>query len=357
MSLLSLLKAARSQPNETLSIAARSLSSAIRMSALKMVSLVGAAGLLAAVPSSAQQLKDLVPKQAPAEATQRNGGADYSYRNSYDSVLAVRIIEDDDNSKRRQASEAAADRYQQRELDAQRQSVQAGLAQAVFGFLGIILLFLTLVYTARAANAARRSADQAGVALDLTITAANAATRSADAAERAISSSQDQFNASSRPWVMVQPKVGIALHSIAPDITGQREPTDLMLFYAEIRNIGQTPATNAQVRTALSIVEDPTMEPVFDLEDWSTVPGGVIAPSQDAQAGRRFMSEADANAVYGKTKAAYFLTEILYDIPGMSKKGHTISSSRLHLHTDFTAIIGGNMSGVILIAQKITDMV
>ncbi|MGE6693366.1 hypothetical protein ACQKE8_13085 [Sphingobium limneticum] len=311
-----------------------SLASPAKLNAIKLALL-----LVVATTSGASAAPDTKrpSNQTPAQQSERQGSPQQNHSRAYQTapkVVGVNDKEDaDGNSTREQ--EAAARQKEERQF---RQSeARLSVWQTVFSFLGTIFLLLTLVYTARAANAAKNSANHAGLALEHTVTAADAAGRSAGAAEAALAQAREQFAHSNRPWLSIDIEK-IAVRSVGT------EGFPAVQLVPNVVNIGSTPATDVLIHTVYTTNVDKIKEPIVSSEPPQ---GGhiIIPPGLTASGGIIMIKKQDYDLLRDKKATLDVRITVTYTAPLIDQQRTTVFVGRFLPVSSFDAFIANPAEG------------
>ncbi|CDX60832.1 exported hypothetical protein [Mesorhizobium plurifarium] len=196
--------------------------------------------MVLATHASAEEPQRVTGKR-PNITDNTQGRADADQDNAPKFALPVVVVESPDQARHTAEREAKSDEHDAKDLDAQERGADAAergadaterqvkpaIAQAIFGFLGMLLLVVTVVYT---------------------IKATKAATIAANAAIQANKDSRDMFSEENRPWLIFdRPSVSV-------------DASDGMLniyFSVNVENIGKTPATDAVLHLDLTFTSLP----------------------------------------------------------------------------------------------------
>lgn len=313
------------------------------------------ATLLILVGSSTAAESVETTRNAPTEQAQRNSTEEARSHQSADAPLRLTTIDEDEQSASSRARDEAAQKDREENREAQRLASRLGVAQAGFALAGMFLLFLTLVYTARSANAAKKSADAAAAALSHTVIAADAAAKSSGTAEKALLLSSEQFALTRRPYIAIEPAWGLATNCSfgPPDNPGR--PADYFVCQGMYKNIGQTPATGVRLLIELQVIPK-SDEPTWKVKSPVDGPKAILFPEQTGKSDPVFISGADYTKVLNGKSKAIVKFEVKYTSPETMTQHGTLSFYQLTFATTFSEYVAGNYTGVMAGALAGADM-
>jgi hypothetical protein len=209
----------------------------------------------------------------PAEASGRYGEGNQSRDGAGNAERPATRVQQRDQPAGRDAAEQRAESYEREQLAlaarstaAAEQQARAGLVQGWLGGAAALLLFITLWYTRRTAQEAKRSADAALNAVVHAGTSAQASVRSAEAAENATERAAESVAIAARGLVVAEQSYAEAARqgrvSLRPmlwlhDFGRALDKHVLMeeydyegpafLVLPVVKNTGRTPARNVRI--------------------------------------------------------------------------------------------------------------
>ncbi|RWD79485.1 hypothetical protein [Mesorhizobium sp.] len=217
------------------------------------------------------------------------------------SGLPVTIVETPEQSSHSSEREAASDKHDAVDLKAQERAADAAAESAAsadrqeylarwqlgLSAFGVVSLIVTIIYSIRATNAA---------------------VRSADLAERAIVAAEEMGHRELRAYVDVA------------ESRFEGGPFD-PLIVVSVKNFGQTPAKDLQVRTVFDVGREPLPEPVLP-EAWRPATGIPLAPGNEWTFRYQYVVQRALDAEGGEPMAR-ITGEVKYiDVTGEKRETH-----------------------------------
>lgn len=217
------------------------------------------------------------------------------------SGLPVTIVETPEQSSHSSEREAVSDKHDAADLNAQNRAADAATESAAtadrqeelarwqlgISAFGVVALIVTIFYSIRATNAAIRSADLA---------------------EKAIVAAEEMGHRQLRAYIDVA------------ESRFEGGPFDPVIVIS-VKNFGQTPAKDLQVRTVFDVGREPLAEPVLP-EVWRPPTGIPLAPGNEWTFRYQYVVQRALDAEGGKPIARVTGQVKYLDVTGEKRETH-----------------------------------
>lgn len=309
--------------------------------------------------------------RSPNEQRHPDGRTNQGRDGAKDPTLRVSLIEQPDQTARRQAAEEAAREKERNDRETQQFNQGLGFFQAALSALAFIGACIALFYTARAANAAAKSVLHAKDALDHSATSAGAAVRGAEAAEGALSLAREALRHSAtsadaamrgahaaenalsamraqntferRPYIYASPNYRKLEYVADPEGDGSFNERFCELS-ARIDNFGRGPAYALKMHSAVAVFR-PNQEPTYKEPDWDRLIEMIIIPKQHAEAKIASLEKSAYEQVRRKEIRLFWQVQVRYN-DGDGASYETAQQWELKAHAPFDALMEDDYSTI-----------